>query len=170
MRAFVYGFKPFRHYSHNITEAVVQALPARRGLTRHVFDVRFDRAQFVDAVKKAHPDVVLGLGMHGRARKIRVERRAVNKQRADDGTPPRPIRRGGPPALFATLDVPTTPSTTVTYNAGTYVCNFSMYVLLEYCQLEAIPYAFLHVPPRIPTAPVTRVIAKILRSAEEQMS
>ena len=163
MKSFVYGFKPFLHYEYNVTESIVQALRQRRGLTRRVFSVEFNRAQLVNAVKETRPDVVIGLGMHGRARKLRIERRAVNVQRASVRAQERAIRPGRPETLYTSLKVPPCELSTVTYDAGTYVCNFSMYVLIEHCASVGIPFAFLHVPRRMPVRTAVRFVDKLLR-------
>lgn len=34
----------------------------------------------------------------------------------------------------------------LSYNAGTYVCNFSMYIISDLLQNSGVKYAFLHIP------------------------
>ena len=62
VRVLVYGFGPYRGFSENITAQIIESLPARPGLRKIIFPVRFHRKQFVDALRKPMPLMVLGLG------------------------------------------------------------------------------------------------------------
>jgi pyrrolidone-carboxylate peptidase len=142
----VYGFEPFLQYRANVTEAIANTLGNTPGFVTQVFPVVFNQEQFCDALHEAAPSIVIGMGQDSRARKIRLERKAVNwmcdRERDIEGD----IRNEGPETLFCTAPVVGLPETTVTYDAGSYVCNFSMYICLEYCIPRGIPYQFLHIP------------------------
>jgi len=161
-KTLVYGFRPFLDVEENISASVVRALRPRGGLVKRVFDVKFHRSQFIDAVRAADAELVLGLGLHGRARKLRIERRAVNVRRSPH-KPCRPIRAGGPDYRFVSLKIRPSALSTVTYDAGTYVCNFSMYVLSEFCESRGIPYAFVHVPPDARVRDVVKFVDSVIR-------
>jgi pyrrolidone-carboxylate peptidase len=155
LRALVYGFGPYPPYRDNVTETAVRALPRAPGLRTRVFDVRFDRRMFERAFSAARPQVIVGLGQHPRARKLRLERRA----RAP-GAP-----RGGPRrARFATLDLPRTRDTTVAYDAGDYVCNFSMWVALGWARRHGACFAFIHVPRTCPLPVLASYLRRCLRN------
>jgi pyroglutamyl-peptidase len=148
MRILIYGFGPYRQFDDNVTEKIVRALPKGRGLKKIVFPVRFNKRQFTRVLKDFRPDVVLGLGQCSRGSLLRQERRAVNRRRGSSDETPRPISAGAPAALFTNLDLKLAGGAKWSRNAGNYVCNFSMYVLLDYIRRRRLPvrYGFVHVP------------------------
>ncbi len=166
MRILVYGFGPYREFRNNITETIIKALSPIPGLTTVVFPVRFNRRQFIDVLERHKPDHVIGLGQCTRDR-IELESRATNRKRASNTGPIKPIRQSGAEFLPTTLDI--NPGSQVGHSdtAGDYVCNYSMYVMLEYISRSGrdIKFGFLHIPHNIDSATgavlVTRAIARI---------
>jgi len=152
MRVLVYGFGPYRRFKNNITREIVRKLRASPNLKKIVFPVRFHKKQFTIAVSKYRPDVVLGLGQCSTGRLLRIERRAVNKRREHKKEKPRAIVRGGPKSMPATLRLEKAAlgkHVKISYDAGDYVCNFSMYVILDYLRRrrrENGRFGFIHVP------------------------
>jgi len=157
MRILVYGFKPYGSYSSNITEQVLAGLPDNKSVVKKVFDVSFDEAMFSEILLQHKPDRVLGLGQHPRARKLRIERRAQNLSK-DVGQSPVLIEPAGPAFLYSTLELPETDLTTVTYDAGSYVCNFSMYQTARYCQSHNAKFGFVHVPKHFAVSMVIKYV------------
>ncbi len=151
-RVLIYGFGPYMSFRENVTEKTIRTLPRMAGVRTRVFDVRFDRAMFERALARAKPDIVIGLGQHPRARKLRLERRA--HPRGD----PRTGRR-------VTLDLPHTADTTVTYDAGDYVCNFSMWIAGGWCGKNGARFAFIHVPGGYPPRRLARYLGDCLRKS-----
>jgi len=145
MRILVYGFKPYADYRLNITEQVLARIQETRTLKKRVFDVRFDAGMFNETLARIRPDRIIGLGQHPRARKLRIERKAKNRQKSA-GKAPVPIIAGGPHDCYATLKLSQNELTTVTYDAGTYVCNYSMYLMAQYCRQTGAQAGFIHVP------------------------
>jgi len=141
----VYGFGPYGQFEHNVTEAVVRSLRRRGDLVTAVFNVRFNRAMFLRVLKRHTPRMIIGLGQHRTAHKLRLERKAVN-QMGRRGATLKPIDPRGPDARFVNLYLAETAGTTVAYDAGTYVCNFSMYLALDYCGTRGCRFAFVHIP------------------------
>src|SRR5947207_15056171 len=105
MRILVYGFGPYKQFKWNITQAIVKKLPRSSNLKKILFPVRFDKFQFISAIDKHRPDVILGLGQCSSGTKLRIERRAVNRRRNNKEEKGRAIRRGGPKALKVTLQI-----------------------------------------------------------------
>lgn len=165
MRILVYGFKPYGPYTENITERLIARLPARSRTVKKVFEVRFDAAMFESELARTKPDIVIGLGQHPRARKLRIERKAHNRRKQPGGDL-LPIVRNGPKSYFATLELPHTAATTVTYDAGTYVCNFSMSVMARYCARTGARFGFIHVPKDYPVARLVRYIETALKKIQ----
>ncbi len=165
MRLLIYGFGPYRQFSDNITEKIIQRLPQKRGLKKIVFPVIFHKTQFTGAVKKYRPDAILGLGQSSRRRCLSIEERAVNRMRALKGEP-RLIAKGRPRWLKTTLALKNGPGGRFSRNAGDYVCNYSMYVILDYLKRKRlrIPFGFIHVPHHYRLDRASRYLTRIVRS------
>jgi len=168
MRVLVYGFGPYRGFRSNITQKIVRRLAAARDLRKIVFPVRFDSRQFTDAVRKYRPEVILGLGQCSTGRKLRIERRAVNLRRNDRRGKGRPISRGGPATLTSTIgmrELGLGKRARMSRSAGDYVCNFSMYVILDHLRRGRgrAKFGFVHIPHRYPLGRAYRLIRQAIR-------
>jgi len=180
MRILIYGFGPYRQFHDNVTEQIVRALPRRGGLKKIVFPVRFHKSQFIGAVERFRPVMILGLGQCSRGRVLRMETRAVNRRRNSKLDEARPIMRGGPPRLATHFQLKLARRAGVSNNAGDYVCNYSMYVMLDYIQRRKLPvlYGFIHVPrlydPKIALRELRRALSSsrfnVQRSMPERCS
>jgi pyroglutamyl-peptidase len=164
MRILVYGFGVYRDFEENVTEKIIRRLPRRRQLGKIIFPVRFHRRQFIDAVRKHDPEVILGLGQCSRGKRLRIERRAVNKRRNDKGEKPKPIVRGGPRQLSTNLRLGLGLQARPSRNAGDYVCNYSMYVILDYLKRQRFPirFGFIHIPHDYDSGKARRVLLKVI--------
>jgi pyrrolidone-carboxylate peptidase len=166
MRVLVYGFGPYREFRNNITETIIEALSPLPGLKTAVFPVRFNRRQFIDVLERHKPDQVIGLGQCTRDR-IELESRAINRKQTSDMRPAKPIRKSGAEFLPTTLDIDLGSELGHSDTAGDYVCNYSMYVMLEYIGRSGrdVRFGFLHIPHNTDSATgaalVTRAIAQI---------
>jgi len=147
VRVLVYGFGPYREFRENITAQIIDSLAPRPGLRKIIFPVRFHRKQFVDALRSPTPLLVLGLGQSSRPR-IEVETRAINRRRNSKTRAPRSITARGEAWMPATMPLVVTRPAAKSINAGDYVCNFSMYVMLEELERQENHggFAFVHVP------------------------
>jgi len=164
MRVLVYGFGPYKQFRDNITAKILKRLPDSDGLKKRVFPVRFDEKQFVRALKRHRPDAVLGLGQSSR-QKIEVEARAVNRRRTQESDKPKAICVNGPKWLRTTLEIKTGRQAGKSTNAGDYVCNYSMYVMLDHIGREnlEIPLAFVHIPHDYDWRKASRFVQRVLR-------
>ena len=125
-----------------------------------VFNKCIDKV--VEAIHKEKPDVVLNIGQAGGRFEVTPERVAINVDDArikdNEGKQPidKPIYEDGEPAYFSTLPVKAMVENvrahglpcSVSYSAGTYVCNSVMYRVLHlaarsYPNMKA---GFIHVP------------------------
>ena len=167
MRILLYGFGPYHHFQQNITEGIIHGLPKQRGLKKFVFPVRFHKGQFIKAVKNAKPDVILGLGQCSGGKRLRIETRAVNRRRKDKRTKSTPITLGGKRNLLTNLKLDRGGEARSSGDAGDYVCNYSMYVILDYLrrrQLD-VPFGFIHIPHRYDTRRAIRFLIRVIRDA-----
>jgi pyroglutamyl-peptidase len=167
MRILIYGFGPYRQFRDNVTEKILRALPPRRGLKKIVFPVRFNKDQFTGAVKAARPDVILGLGQCSSGRLLRRESRAVNKKRQSQRARVRPIVQGGAPTYLTDLELDLGRGARASRDAGSYVCNFSMYVIIDFIKRRRLPvrYGFVHVPCAYDPKKALRVLRRALTSS-----
>ena len=160
MRLLMYGFGPYREFSDNITEKILQRFSRRNGLKKIVFPVRFHKGQFVNAVKKHKPDIILGLGQCSRGQRLRIESRAKNRKRNTPNEKARPIVAGGSARLRTNLKLALSGESS--NNAGEYVCNYSMYVMLHFITRHRLPirYGFVHIPYRYDSKRAVRLLAQ----------
>jgi pyroglutamyl-peptidase len=165
-RILIYGFGPYRQFRDNITARILRFLPRQPRLKKIVFPVHFRRKQFVQALNVFKPDIILGLGQSSR-RRIEVETQAVNRRRARPSEAPKRISRDGPGRIRTTLRLKIGKQASRSVNAGDYVCNFSMYVMLDHIRRKDlnIPYGFVHIPHDHDEAKAGKFVAKLLRYA-----
>ncbi|MCD8382988.1 MAG: pyroglutamyl-peptidase I [Clostridiales bacterium] len=167
MNVLVTGFEPFGGETVNPSWEAVRRLPERIGgaeLTVIQLPTAFQRGEqtLLRALKTCRPELALCVGLAGGRRGLTLERVAINLRDAripdNDGLQPedQPVRPDGPAARFATLPVKAVVQgltqagipASVSYTAGTYVCNDILYTLLDW-QARETPDArggFLHLP------------------------
>ena len=158
---FLYGFKPFRNFSENVTEQIINAVPQRAGLETCVFDVVFDSDMFLQPLITFKPSIVLGLGMSSKAKQLCIEQCAVNSM-GHDGEDTRLIHEEGDACLTCSVQLPESKETMVSDDAGTYVCNFSMYTYLSQTLIPDLQYGFLHVPESYSVSAALAYLAPLL--------
>jgi len=170
VKILIYGFGPYRTFSDNITEKIIRALPKHKNVSVHVFDVTFDREMFLKIFKRIQPDIIIGMGQHPKARKIRIERKARNEW-SEKKSKGKRIDRSHPEHLYSTLSIAIPRShlkeVTVTYDAGNYVCNFSMFTALTAPEEVRVPYTFLHIPKDYPVHKGVGFLTQLIRSFQE---
>jgi pyrrolidone-carboxylate peptidase len=164
MRILLYGFGPYRQFRENITAKIIKAMPTQPGLRKVVFPVRFNRGQFIRALVKHRPDIVLGLGQSSR-KQIDIESRARNRRRARKGVALKPIRKNGPSSLATSLKLELGSKARRSSNAGEYVCNYSMYVTLDHIRRQRLKtmVGFVHIPHDYDARKATKLVRNLLR-------
>ena len=164
-RVLLYGFGPYREFRDNITVRIIKSLPPQAGLKKFIFPVRFHRAQFIDAIARTRPHVILGLGQSSRGR-IDLESQALNQRRDSGAEALRRISPRGPARLKTTLKVKVGRQAGKSVNAGDYVCNFSMNVMLAHIRRKAlgIPYGFIHIPHDYDPEKAARLVKRIINN------
>jgi hypothetical protein len=114
-------------------------------------------------IQRTKPDIVLGLGQSSRQR-IEIERQAANRRRTRPGVSSRRILPGAPQRLPTTLRLRIGGEARRSTDAGDYVCNFSMYVMLEHIRRNRLnmDYGFIHIPHDYDVLKATRLVEKIV--------
>jgi pyroglutamyl-peptidase len=168
MRLLIYGFGPYRQFQNNVTERIVRQLPRRKELKKIVFPVRFHQNQFLGIIKNLRPDVILGLGQCSGGQRLRIEAQAANKRRAHQSGAAKPIRPGGAPRLRTNLELDLGRHGRNSRRAGEYVCNYSMYVILDFLKRHQLPvrFGFIHIPHRYDEKKAMRILAKAIDKIE----
>ncbi|MBO2942833.1 pyroglutamyl-peptidase I [Paenibacillus sp. F411] len=172
MKILVSGFEPFGGSRVNPTEQLIfdlQSLSFSGVEIRTVLlPVVFDKCArlLMEEIRSFQPDAVLACGVAGGRADITPERIAINmKDIAEDAPYPdnagvrpheQPIEEDGPDGLFTTLPVSRMVKTmreagipaSISYSAGTYICNNTMYVLLNEIKktAKAMLGGFIHFP------------------------
>jgi len=166
-RILLYGFGPYRQFRDNITAKIIRSLAPRPELKKVIFPVRFHRGQFVNTLKCVKPDIVLGLGQSSRSG-VDVETQAANRRRARGADQPKRISPRGPARLKTTLALKVGRGAGESRNAGDYVCNFSMYVMLDHIRRQdlRILYGFIHISHDCEQKKARGYVAEILRRCQ----
>ncbi|WP_373576475.1 pyroglutamyl-peptidase I [Parafannyhessea umbonata] len=167
MRILVTGFQPFDGEKVNPSWQVARRLPeriARAEVLRLEVPVAFGRGPrtVTQEIDRLAPDVALCLGQAGGRAGITVEFVGINQMDARipdcDGFQPRGERidPAGPDAFFSTVPVRRMVArmreggvpASVSYTAGTYVCNDLLYEVLHHISAAGTGClgGFVHVP------------------------
>ena len=159
------GFDPFGGETVNPAWEAVSRLPDVIGdyrLTKLQIPTVFGLAaeRVLAAAQEDRPDVILCVGQAGGRDAVTPERIAINCMDAriadNGGNQPRemPIVPGGPDGIFATVPVRAMADTIeaagipgkVSNTAGTFVCNDTLYRILQHYADTPIRAGFIHVP------------------------
>ncbi|MFM8620663.1 MAG: pyroglutamyl-peptidase I [Candidatus Nanopelagicaceae bacterium] len=182
------GFEKFHTATSNPTQAIVEELEGSNipGLVTAVLPVEFSRSWQIlkELIDVSKPKIVIALGQAEGRSQITPEKIAINLDNAripdNAGNSPinQPIVSGGADGLSSTLpidsyveklkqaDIPAS----ISYSAGTYVCNHLFYALQNYCKDKEIRSGFIHVPlmesqsnefPGLPTLPLKTMVQAI---------
>ena len=164
MRLLIYGFGPYRQFQDNVTEKILRGLPRQNARKKIVFPVRFHKGQFLSAIKQHRPDVILGLGQCADGRRLRIEAQATNRRRNTRTEKAKLILQGGPRRLRTNFKLALGRQGRSSSKAGEYVCNYSMYVILDFIKRHKLPmrFGFVHVPHRYDYKKVIRLVEKAL--------
>ncbi len=161
----LYGFGPYDNHETNISGELVNGMRLPGNVHRKVFDVCFDRTMFIEAIDRHDPEIIIGLGQSARSRKIRIERKAVNLM-GERGARKRPITGHGPDHLFMSLEIPRDDRSRLSYDAGTYVCNFSMYVMTQHCRDSGKLCGFVHLPKRLSLRQAGTFVSRLVQHCQ----
>ncbi len=188
MRVLVTAFEPFGGRDSNVSMEALKLLPHAAGeveLNTMLLPVERRRCaqRALTAIERTKPYAVIMLGEAGVRREITVERVAVNLDdfRIEDnaGNKPvdEPIVAGGPDALFSTLPTRMIADgiaelgipCSLSYTAGTFVCNHLMYSLLFEALGQNRPTGFIHLPVEgVSAADASRAVMRAVEIAVDE--
>ncbi len=162
----VTGFEPFGEHRDNVSASIVRALERQRNEAWHceVLPTSFARAGArIERLIETGPRAVLLLGLNAKARAVRLERLAHNRDRAalrdNDGEERLdvPIVAGAPEHYASTLPLERFADRVqalgfpveLSDHAGGFVCNHTFYRALHQMARGnlGIQCGFVHLPP-----------------------
>lgn len=167
MKVLVTGFDPFDKDIINPAYEAVKKLPDKikdAEIIKLEIPTSFKRSETIieEAIEKYSPDIILSIGQAGGRNEITIEKVAINLLEArikdNDGYQPfdTPIKEDGETAYFTNLPIKgmvkhikeNNIPVSISYTAGTFVCNSVMYNILylinkKYNNLKG---GFIHVP------------------------
>ncbi|MDF1665056.1 MAG: pyroglutamyl-peptidase I [Planctomycetota bacterium] len=164
MRVYLTGFEPFGSHTVNASWEAVKDFSwtesrARLHSERLPVDYRALRQHLPERLNTINPDVILHLGVMGPRGFLRLEQQAKNHIGASPdnaGFCPedRIIEPSGPEFLRSSFPLETVLDRfrklgmegQLSDDAGSYLCNFSYYLSLDWAQRRNALAAFLHVP------------------------
>jgi pyroglutamyl-peptidase len=182
MRVLVTGFNPFGKHRSNPTQRLAREADRRAvagaELAGRVLPTEFrgcDR-MIEKALRETRPDAVLMFGLAAKRKKIALECVALNVDHSEspDNAGQKPWRRTidprGPAILEATLPIDDLYAAlrraripvSVSYHAGTYVCNHAFYRTLSRAGRARV--AFIHVPEHAPPRKLRRALDALVRA------
>ena len=185
------GFDPFGGETINPAWEAVKLLPDVIGtyaLTKLEIPTVFGTAsqKVLQAAQECQPDVVLCIGQAGGRKAITPEMVGINLRHAriadNAGNQPQdePVAADGPAAYFATVPVRKMTAAieaagieaAVSYSAGAFVCNDTLYAVLHHFAGTAVQAGFVHVPflpqqakegvPSMPLEDIVRGLAAMI--------
>ncbi|WP_274649572.1 pyroglutamyl-peptidase I [Paenibacillus humicola] len=172
MKVLVSGFEAFGGDAVNPTENMIQSIASEHfsgvELKTVLLPVNYDECaeRLIQEIEAFRPDAVISCGLYGGRTSVTPERVAVNvKDTAADapfadnkGVRPtdEPIRPDGPDAIFTRLPVRKIVNRLIeekvpayiSNTAGTFICNNTMYGVLDYIHQNGLPTVagFVHFP------------------------
>jgi pyroglutamyl-peptidase len=185
MRVLVTGFNPFGKHRSNPTQRLAKEAD-RRSVGRAVLHGRVLPTEYrkcdrmiEKALKETRPDAVLMFGLAAARKKIALECVALNVDHSEtpDNAGKKPWRRAidprGPVLLEATLPIDRLHAAlrraripvSVSYHAGTYVCNHAFYRALR--GAGAARVAFIHVPRRLAPTRLRRALDALVNAVAD---
>lgn len=153
----VYAFESWGKNNANISEQVLKRLELP--VDKQILKVRFDSQVFRDIVLQGYPQII-GLGQYPKDKTIRIEQIAQNMY----GTRSKgyhPIDEG-PEQIATDLALIPTDNSTLSSDAGRFVCNYSMYSILR-MKSDTQRFSFLHIPKGISVKNATDYVVELLK-------
>lgn len=165
----IFGFEPYGRHKTNISKTIVNTIKNKSIGKKTIFPITFNKNRIIQKIKKSKPELIIGLAQHPRARKIRIERRAQNIIKRKKYKKSQLISKSSKKYLFANLKIDKTDETAITYDAGTYICNFVMFAIMDYIlkNNKNIKFAFLHIPQNYNIKSAIGIINAVIYNIEK---
>lgn len=171
MKILLTGFEPWGKHRRNPSGEAVKILGKKLGIECLVLPTKYREAerQLIKAVNKIKPQMLIMTGLATTRKKISLEVIALNVDHAEEKDNAgekrwRKIISKGPCVLATMLPIDKLYSklkkakipVTISYQAGTYVCNHVYYIVLS--KFPHIKSIFVHVPQK----PMNMIVKALL--------
>jgi len=192
MKVLISGFEPFDQMSFNPSQELMRRLLQESfsfDLETIVLPVSFEKCFSVlgSKIKSFQPDVIIGTGLANSRSEVTIERVAINTIEAriadNDGVQPqlKAIIDGASDGIFSQLPIHAMVENAkkehlpagLSNSAGTYVCNYLMYMIVHYAKNHHLRGGFIHLPPSkeiseqgLEMSLIVKTVAKMLRAIE----
>jgi pyroglutamyl-peptidase len=165
----IYGFEPYKNITTNISVEIIKRLYAKNKL---VLPVKFDNSLILNKIRKIKPDIIVGLGSSRKARFLRIERTAKNIIKLKNSKKEGFIKKNGPEKYFVNLKLKKINGTRISYYAGTYVCNYIMYSIMDFIKINKldIKFAYIHIPRSMEVNKALFLVKRLLKNHRNQIT
>jgi len=163
----IYGFKPYKHIITNASEEIIKKLDESYKV---ILPLKFDDSLIINKIEKIKPDVIIGLSSSREGRLLRLERKAKNIIKLKKSKTKKLIDKNGPEKYYVNLKIKKIKGTRISYNAGTYTCNYMMYSVINHIKKNKldIKYAYIHIPRNFKTNKALKIIQKLIKNIKKE--
>ncbi|MBR9690484.1 hypothetical protein GOV08_02255 [Candidatus Woesearchaeota archaeon] len=165
MKILLYSFKDYKGWKRNITEKILKKVKKQKNLSKKVFLLRFEKKQYTDEVKKAMPDIIIGLGQHSKGNKIKIERKAFNFKKVNKKAKRVPINEKAPMAYFLSPNIGKDAESWNSYYIDDHVYNYSCFITRHY--FKSIPFIFFNIPKKYDIKKAAKYVEKRIREIQK---
>ncbi|MBX8631999.1 MAG: pyrrolidone-carboxylate peptidase [Thermoplasmata archaeon YP2-bin.285] len=166
MSVILFGFEPFGEFRENPSQKAVSMLDGERigGMKAEAVILRVDYPSAERTIMRVfdarRPLIAVGTGLAAGRNRVSVEKVAINFMSYPGMAPEsasglrKVIDPAGPDGIFPAVDVERMADflngrgipSAVSLSAGSYLCNFAMYLIMRECRNRGIKGCFLHLP------------------------
>lgn len=160
------GFGPFSKFVENPSQIIVERLKDKKIDDLQIFGkilpVTYSEVEKIirDEIKNIRPQLVLGIGLAAGRNKITLEKIAINYKFSSTPDNTGKIEKGrkinakGPDGIFTNLNVEKIVEilnrenipADISLTAGGYICNLTMYNIMENAKIFNFKGGFVHLP------------------------
>lgn len=166
----LFGFGAFLNVKSNITEKILSELHFKN-IKKIILPVEYSREKIISMLfnNKNKPDYIIGLGQHYTGKLLRIERKSENifwekieinnEKYLSTG-----MIQEKPDNYIVNLKLPKKKFSWISYDAGFYVCNYAMYLIMDYIKKNNLQtkFAFIHIPSNYPINKAKRELKEYL--------
>ncbi|MEM3191287.1 MAG: pyrrolidone-carboxylate peptidase [Candidatus Parvarchaeota archaeon] len=165
-RVLITGFEPFLDFKTNPTQIIVERLDKTKikggTIIGKVLPVDYSKMEneLLEIIEEISPNLIIGTGLAPGRSKLSLEKIAVNYKFSTEPDNNGKIESGSkidqemPDGMFSLIDVEGLANilnklnipTEVSMTAGTYLCNYAMFVIIREAKKMKIKGGFVHVP------------------------
>lgn len=162
-KVLIYGFRPFKKYKTNISAEIIKRIKEKE-ITKVILPIVYKKKYIINRVRKSKPDIIIGLGQTAGEKFLTIERKAKNIYEKERPTGRKVINPKGQKEIFLNWKPKTPRGVRISYDPGEYLCNFTMYCLMNYINKNNLKtkFTFIHIPNDYSLQKATKIIQEII--------